>query len=106
MSREPEIRTSTNATCVGSEYETWYRKKTEESPLAATNENLDTRRTDDPPLARRHSPEEVAAMIARRGYKPLSTYDDLLGAGRELWESDADLEQFVNGIEVRRRERE
>jgi len=37
---------------------------------------------------------------------PQITYDDFVGQGEDLWKSDAELDQFLNDIQQRRREKE
>ena len=37
---------------------------------------------------------------------PQMTYDDFVGQGEKLWKSDAELDQFLNEIQQRRREKE
>lgn len=56
------------------------------------------------PLPRQRSPEEVEALLAKMGPKPLSTYEALLGAGAGLWDSDEELDEFLRGIYERRKE--
>jgi hypothetical protein len=51
-------------------------------------------------FAERKSIEDLAA---EQGLKP-TRVEDILGKGPDLWESDQELEQFVEDIYVRRRE--
>jgi len=48
---------------------------------------------------------EIQAIIDRQGVAKTATYEHLLGIGEHLWESDEELDAFLDGIRQRRRAR-
>jgi len=44
-------------------------------------------------------------LIAMQGVSKTATYQHLLGAGADLWESDADFEQFLESVKAVRHEK-
>jgi len=47
--------------------------------------------------------KSIKELAAKQGVKP-TRFDDIRGKGADLWESDRDLERFVEEIYARRRE--
>jgi len=53
-------------------------------------------------------PEEIAAKLARiaaeQGNAETSNVEHLLGSGEDLWETDEELDEFLEGIRQRRKD--
>ena len=47
--------------------------------------------------------KSIEELAREQGVKPVARLEDVLGRHADLWESDEDFEQFVNGICERRR---
>ena len=50
------------------------------------------------------STNDLVAQVMRGDVPPPQRVEELLGAGRELWESDEEFETFLSGIAQRREE--
>jgi hypothetical protein len=74
--------------------------------MTPENEQFEPGNAESLPRARRHTPEEVEAILARQGPKKYATAEALLGAGKNLWDSDEELDEFLRGIHERRKQKE
>jgi hypothetical protein len=50
-------------------------------------------------------PKTLDELIAEQGVRPLTRFEDLFGAGRELW-TDEEFEAFLEQVRATRREGE
>jgi hypothetical protein len=48
-------------------------------------------------------PRSLDELIAEQGVKPLERFEDLFGAGADLWSDEAEFEQFLESIRESRR---
>jgi uncharacterized protein (DUF2384 family) len=49
--------------------------------------------------------EKLARLIAEQGVRPVERFEDLLGRGRDLWETDEEFQEFLEAIRRAREER-
>jgi len=48
--------------------------------------------------------KSIEEQMKEQGIEPGMQLEKILGAGKDLWDSDEEFEEFVNGIYARRRE--
>jgi hypothetical protein len=48
-------------------------------------------------------PRPLDELIAEQGVKPLERFEDLFGAGADLWSDEAEFEHFLEGLRESRR---
>lgn len=58
------------------------------------------------PLPRQYTPEELREKLAKKGPKKYATFEEMVGSGAHLWDSDKEFDEFVRGIYERRKEKE
>lgn len=50
------------------------------------------------------SPESIEELAERQGVQAAQDLTALIGAGKDLWESDEELDEFLEGVKRRRTE--
>jgi uncharacterized protein (DUF2384 family) len=73
------------------------------TPRAATAKHSHTGENGAKRAASSSGRKSIEELAAEQGIRP-TRLDDVLGKGADLWESDRDLEQFVEDIYARRSE--
>jgi hypothetical protein len=58
------------------------------------------------PLPRQYTPEELREMLVKKGPMKYATFEEMIGAGAHLWDSDEEFDEFLRGIYERRKEKE